>query len=106
VIHSLKHKDDFCCYQIFDEHLIASMIIYKDNQRGWVDHIVVDPDYKNKGIGKFLMGEASDYFRKRLLNEMNLEVWSANKSAVKFYKKFGFEEESVTEHYVGLILEK
>lgn len=106
VIHSLKHKDDYCCYQIFDKRLIASMIIYKDHVGGWIDHIVVDSEYKHKGIGRFLLGEASNYFKKRLINEMNLEVWSANSSALKFYKKLGFEEESVTEHYVGLILEK
>ncbi|MCH4886706.1 GNAT family N-acetyltransferase [Acidaminobacter sp. JC074] len=106
VIHALSHKDDYCCFQVYDDKLIASMIVYKDHNVGWIDHIVVDKAYKHKGIGRYLMHQASEYFKKRLITQMSLEVWSENTYAVDFYQRLGFENKSVTEHYIGILLDK
>ena len=53
----------------------------------YIDTIVVDPNYRNKGIGTILLNKAAEY---GIFNTLVLEVFSKNQTAISFYKKNGF----------------
>jgi len=101
VIHKLSHKEDFAVFKVYDDRLIASMLIYKEDGQGFIDHIVVDKAFRGKSIGTYLLAEAIDYFRVRFCKCLELEVWSANVKAMTFYDKYDFQTGNVTEIYVG-----
>ena len=79
---------------------IVGVLVYEDiYNRFEVDYIVVDSQYRRKGIGKKLLESIIN------LNPENitLEVREDNIPAINLYKKMGFEIVSKREKYYGNI---
>ena len=54
--------------------------------------VIVNPDIRGKGYGKILVNKAIVYAREKLgAKEINLDVFTNNKSAIECYKSVGFE---------------
>jgi ribosomal-protein-alanine N-acetyltransferase len=62
-------------------------------------NIGIDPDFQRQGYGRGLLNHLIEELRKRNISEIFLEVRVGNKSAIRFYKKQGFEEISVRKNY-------
>ncbi|MFL2763577.1 MAG: ribosomal protein S18-alanine N-acetyltransferase [Dehalococcoidia bacterium] len=65
-------------------------------------HIVsigIDQDYRNCGLGEFLMIGAIDSAINRNVELVTLEVRISNYSAKKLYSKFGFNEVGIRKNY-------
>ena len=65
-------------------------------------HIVsigIDQDYRNCGLGEFLMIGAIDSAINRNAELVTLEVRISNYSAKKLYSKFGFNEVGIRKNY-------
>ena len=79
---------------------VVGVLVYEDiYNRLEVDYIVVDSQYRRKGIGEKLLISIID------LNKENitLEVREDNIPAINLYKKMGFEIVSKREKYYGNI---
>lgn len=57
-----------------------------------VQEIAVDTSYRRQGVAKELFEFMEEDAKKRLLNKIQLDVWSFNKSAIEFYETVGFHE--------------
>ena len=55
-----------------------------------INEIAVLSDHRGKGIGGTLLGFVDEYARKNDINNIRLEVWSSNESAIRFYVKNGY----------------
>jgi len=62
----------------------------KDNECGYLAAIVVDPEYKGRGIGSKLLSELHTYLKKIGAKCIWLGVNSDNIFAKKIYEKFGY----------------
>lgn len=62
---------------------------------GSVLEFQIKKDYQRKGIGKILMKEIINYFKKNNCEMVRLTVFSPNKIARNFYKKLGFQDRLV-----------
>ena len=62
-------------------------------------NISIDSDFKRQGHGTALLNHLIEELKKKDIGEILLEVRAANKSAIQFYKKQGFEEISVRKNY-------
>jgi ribosomal protein S18 acetylase RimI-like enzyme len=52
----------------------------------------VKENFRRKGIGKLLFEELLNWFRKRKVKFVEVEVDSRNKIGIEAYKKYGFFE--------------
>ena len=59
--------------------------------RAEILRIAVHPDHRGKGIAKALIETCLQKFSKEDIESVELEVNTANRSAVKLYEKFGFK---------------
>lgn len=57
----------------------------------YVNHISIDLNYKNKGVGSVLIEHAKSEAKKLKLDAVELDVWSFNKEAYSFFAKKGFK---------------
>lgn len=57
-----------------------------------VQELGVLEGYKSKGYGKMLVEEIKKIAKDSGYPKIELNVWSFNKNALKFYEKMGFEE--------------
>jgi len=61
-----------------------------------VNELVVDEQFRGKGIGQALMKTAEQEARHRGMDELEVGTESNNLTAQKFYRKYGFDEEYVS----------
>ena len=85
----------------YKKKIVGFIVIQVDDikKNTHIMSIAVDPEYRNKGIGKKLINyiERDDYY-------ITLNVQCSNKNAIKFYKKIGFEiKETKNNYYKNLI---
>ena len=53
---------------------------------GWIEHLYVDPEFQNQGIGTSLM----NYLKQLSPSGLTLWVFEENKGAIAFYEREGF----------------
>ena len=66
-----------------------------------IGFVIVDPEYRGKGIGKKMLILAVNLaFEEYGAEAVNLRVFKGNTDAYNCYKKVGFNENGVTDYYV------
>src|ERR687898_1611327 len=68
-------------------------------QRTWasVDDVFVEPEHRNRGMGRALLKSVEAWARERGADGISLQVAAANTRGRKFYEELGFREVSVYE---------
>jgi ribosomal protein S18 acetylase RimI-like enzyme len=66
-----------------------SITIAKKRITYFIEDIVVDNNYRRKGIGKKLYNYLQDKAREENIDAIELNVWAFNDSAIKFYESLG-----------------
>lgn len=69
------------------------------NHVACIDSIALKSDYIGRGLGTQLMQQIIDELQQEGIQRIELIVESDNKSAIKFYQKFGFEIEGTLRKY-------
>ena len=72
---------------------------------GWTSHVgkvrlVIDKDYRGKGLGTVLIDELIDIAKKAGLEQLVAELMSNQTGALSAFKRLGFEKEAVFFNYV------
>jgi len=72
---------------------------------GWTSHVgkvrlVIDKDYRGKGLGTVLIEELIDIAKKAGLEQLVAELMSDQTGALSAFKRLGFEKEAVFFNYV------
>lgn len=60
------------------------------NKFGYVEELVVNPEFRGKGVGHALMARAIEWAKGQNLPGLTLETQDNNVPACKFYEKCGF----------------
>jgi len=65
--------------------------------RIWIhmDALCITKDFKRMGMGKALYIKALEYCEEKKVDKLDLNVWSFNKEAIKFYKALGLKEKFI-----------
>jgi len=97
----------YTAYQ--NNEMIGHIIIYAEKTDtgklvGKIENLFVVRQWRHKNIAKGLMDMAMEYFKNNGIEEVLLEVWSANKVAYGFYEKLNFRFIKETELYPGVYL--
>lgn len=91
-----SNSNDFFRCLIYYDQCIKGVIVYDlIYDRIEIEYIIVDEDYRKKGIGSKLLKE----IEKNKVKNITLEVRESNKGAINFYKNNGFNVEAVRKNY-------
>lgn len=75
----------------YDGMVVGYIIGWAEGDVYFVDDLMVDPEYRRRGIGGMLLDYISDMAIRLGCNEIQLDVWLENESAIEFYVDGGFE---------------
>lgn len=79
--------------QTYDER---DKLDYSCPKKGIIAELIVSKNSRNNGAGKLLLDKMEDYFKSINCEFVQLDVFSYNDSAKKFYAKNNYEERIVT----------
>ena len=72
-------------------YVVADTVPNAGRTLGHVKDIAVHPDYRGRGIGAQLLGSALTAMREKRASRVKLEVRESNDSAIRLYRRFGFQ---------------
>jgi ribosomal protein S18 acetylase RimI-like enzyme len=78
-----------------DGAVVATVMAGYEGHRGWLNYVAVAPEHQRKGFAKSIVAEAERLLRLAGCPKINLQVRTANKSVIKFYRKLGFSIDDV-----------
>ena len=65
------------------------------NDRAHVADLAVAERARRGGVGRALMGAAEQWAREHEFDVISLDVWSTNDTALQFYRRLGYDAESL-----------
>ena len=68
---------------------------HKNKKNGYVGFIYVKPEFRGKKISTIILESLKYWAKKRGLNELRLDVYHNNTSAIKSYERFGFNKSMI-----------
>jgi diamine N-acetyltransferase len=66
-----------------------------DGFNGEIDSLFVEAGYRGRGVGEELMSLALKWLEEQKCEAMKVSIAEGNKSALDFYRRFGFAERLV-----------
>lgn len=91
-------NNDFLKILVYEENSIQGVLVYQYlYDRIEIDYIIVDKDYRNKGIATKLLNFMEKSYNN--LKNITLEVRESNKGAINFYLKNDFKEITKRKNY-------
>jgi ribosomal protein S18 acetylase RimI-like enzyme len=90
VAYIAKEGDNVCGFSF--AYVERGYLLFKDEKQGYIRHIFVRPKYRGRGIGHALIRETLDWFRKKGVKRIVLDVNTRNRRARKLYESLGFKE--------------
>ena len=98
LINVLKSSDEIILVIEIND-IIIGYVKFKYNTKAtksiWIDEIIIDNNYKKKGYGKILITEVTKFAEKNNCKRIELNCWSFNGDALKFYEKIGFIQQRI-----------
>lgn len=84
-------KENTLIYLCEDKSLIVGYIYaFIDGNKGKIDALFVEKDYRNKKIASNLMQYTKNWFKEKNIDDVEISVLSDNIIAKKLYSKSGF----------------
>ncbi|NQU28413.1 MAG: ribosomal protein S18-alanine N-acetyltransferase [Candidatus Marinimicrobia bacterium] len=77
---------------LIDNEIVGYLMYHLIYDVVHINNIAVDSTRQRKGVGRLLMESFYRYLPERQPCNIFLEVDQTNQAAIRFYKKFGFEE--------------
>ena len=95
----VNSKYDFIYGYYIDNNLVGFIHINKLYENIDIVNIIVNKNYRDKGIGTKLLNYIVDNYKD--INSIMLEVRESNNAAIEFYKKNNFKVINVRKKYYG-----
>ncbi len=103
-VENLNYERVFPILAFYEDKIIGDATLHRE-KFGWKQHIgeiriVVDPDYRKKGVGAILAHEIYYISLKTGLKKLMAEMMVEQQNAIKVFDKLGFIQEAVLSGHV------
>ena len=88
----------------YEGRIVAACMAGYEGHRGWINYLAVSPAYRRRGLGREMMTAAEALLSAAGCPKINLQVRTANRDVLAFYKALGFGVDDVVS--LGKRLEK
>jgi len=68
-----------------------SKIAFNHDKHAYLGFMIVSPEHRGQGINQTVMNHLIEWSKGRGITDLYLDVYSENESAIKAYRKAGFE---------------
>lgn len=84
-----------------DGRLVGSVITTHDGRKGWINRLVVDPDFRRRGYGARLVQAAEETLRAQGMSVIAALVEADNPASFALFQKAGYVEIDPGIHYLS-----
>jgi ribosomal protein S18 acetylase RimI-like enzyme len=92
----LRHGTELFLVAVEGENrIVATAMGGYEGHRGWVNYVAVAPELRGRGLGRAIMDDLEDRFRRLGCAKINLQVRTSNTGVMEFYQRLGFRTDDV-----------
>ncbi len=95
----LKRNPGISVVAIEDDHVVGAILCGHDGRRGCLYHVCVDPEYRRRGIGKAMVGQAMHSLHDEGINKVSLIAFTKNDIGNAFWKEIGWTKREDLNYY-------
>ena len=77
----------------YEERLVATIMVGREEDRGWLYYLAVEPGVQRKGLGRAMVRYAERWLRARGVTKVMLMIRTNNRNVRGFYDKLGYKAE-------------
>ena len=77
----------------YESRLIATIMVGREEDRGWLYYLAVEPSVQRKGLGRAMVRHAEKWLRSRGCAKVMLMVRENNRRVRGFYERLGYQPE-------------
>lgn len=92
IAEQMKINPDFFLGAFEGNHLVGTVIVSCDTRKGWINRLAVDPDRRQRGIAKALIGESESTLRERGIRIFCALIEDYNTVSKKLFSECGYIE--------------
>ena len=88
----LKRNPELSFVAFVGSAVVGAILCGHDGRRGFIHHLAVHPEFRQKGIGKRLVDNCLNKLSQEGIQKCHLYAFSENQSALSFWKETGWTE--------------
>ncbi len=73
-----------------DDIFVGAALITHDGRKGWINRVVVLPEYRNKGIARQLVEAGEDWLKQQGIGIFACQIEGYNDDSFEAFKKMGY----------------
>jgi ribosomal protein S18 acetylase RimI-like enzyme len=73
-----------------ESQLVGCVMCGHDGRRGYLQHVAVDPAYRNGGVGRRLVQHCLDVLKELGIEKVHIDVLAENQAAQEFWQHLGW----------------
>ncbi|MBV8168862.1 MAG: GNAT family acetyltransferase [Alphaproteobacteria bacterium] len=77
----------------WEQRLVATIMVGREEDRGWLYYLAVEPGLQRKGLGRAIVRYAEKWLRARGVTKVMLMIRANNRNVRGFYDKLGYKSE-------------
>ena len=77
----------------YDERLVATIMVGRDQEQGWLYYLAVEPSVQRKGLGRAMVRHAEKWLRARGVTKVLLMIRNNKGNVREFYRRLGYQSE-------------
>ncbi len=88
-----KEVDNNCSLFLFaqiEDKYVGSVLATHDGRKGWINRVVVIPDYRHKGIARKLVESAENWLVEQGIGIFACQIEGYNNDSFEAFKKLGY----------------
>ena len=86
----LMRNEGYSFAAFADNIMVGCALCGHDGRRGYLQHVMVKPEYRRKGIAKELVNKCLDALMKIGIMKTHIDVFKSNNAANRYWKKNGW----------------
>jgi ribosomal protein S18 acetylase RimI-like enzyme len=88
-------RPDLFLVGTLNSEIVASVMAGYEGHRGWLNYVAVAPKYQRRSLARAIVTEAERLLRASGCPKINLQVRTANRGVVEFYRRLGYVADNV-----------
>jgi len=95
----LEHNPGMSFVALHEGRIIGCIISGHDGRRGYLQHLVVQKDFRGRGTGRDLVEKCLEKLEKIGIMKAHVDVLVSNSEAAKFWEKIGWKKRDDIHRY-------
>jgi ribosomal protein S18 acetylase RimI-like enzyme len=76
----------------YEHNIIGSIFATHDGRKGWINRLVIAPEFRNKGLAQKLIAEAENFLVQQGIEIIACLIENWNKQSMKLFQKAGYKK--------------